>query len=149
MLVGWRSDARFAPVSNRSRWLLGTLCVWTVFIWGNRVSNAWSSTTETTSAKVVSTLLAASFLVLAAGGLVVLVRSWGTGLSRAAASFLLVFAGWTIAVWCVRIVSIAVVDHGVAFKVVHALLGLISIGLAVAVGRDARRVPVDAISTVG
>lgn len=132
---------------NRFRGLLGALCAWTVFVWGNRISNAWSSTTEATSGKVVSTALAASFLVFAGGGIVVLVRSWSAGLTRSSRTFLVAFAGWTIAVWCVRIVTIAVADHGVAFKVVHALLGLISIGLAVGVARAARRTPVEAIST--
>jgi hypothetical protein len=118
-----------------------------VFVWGNRLSNAWSSTTESSSAKAISTVLAASFIVFALAGVALLMRSWSTGLTRSAGMFLVAFAGWTIVVWCVRIVAIAVGDHGAAFKIVHVLLGLISIGLAIGVARAVRRAPVDAIST--
>jgi hypothetical protein len=125
-------------VSTRSKTLLIALCAWTVFVWGNRIANAWSSTTETTSAKVISTLLAASFLALAAGGVVVLARSWARPVTQAARNFLTAFAAWTVAVWCVRIVGIGLADHGAGFKVVHVVLGLISMGLAVAVVRSVR-----------
>lgn len=134
-------------VTTRAKWLLIALCGWTVFVWGNRISNAWSSTTEPTSAKVVSTLLAASFLALAVGGAVVLVRSWTRPVSAAAQRFLVVFAGWTVVVWCVRIVGILGDDHGAAFKTVHVVLGLISIGLAVGLVRVVRRTPAPAVST--
>lgn len=133
---------------TRIRWPLAALCAWTVFLWGNRISNAWGGD-ETTSAKVISTLLAASFLLFAIGGLVVLVRSWSAPLGQAAANFLLVFAGWTVVVWTVRIVGIAISDHGVGFKVVHAVLGLISIGLAIGAVRAIRRAPVESFSTAG
>jgi hypothetical protein len=133
-------------VSNRSKWLVTALCGWTVFVWGNRISNAWSSTTESNSAKVTSTILAASFLLLAIGGIVVLVRSWAAPLSEGARNLLLVFAGWTVLVWCVRIVAILLADHAVGFKVVHAVLGLISIALALSVARAVRRTPIDVIS---
>ncbi len=134
-------------MSNRSKWLVIALCAWTVFVWGNRISNAWSSTTESTSAKVTSTVLAASFLVFAVGGIVLLVRSWAVPLTQMARNFLLVFAVWTVAVWCVRVVAIVLADHEVGFKVVHAVLGLISIALAVGVARAVRRTPADAISS--
>ena len=42
-------------MSNRSKWLVAALCGWTFFVWGTRISNAWSSTTESTSAKVSGT----------------------------------------------------------------------------------------------
>ena len=134
------------PVSNRSKWLVIALCGWTFFVWGNRISNAWSSTTESTSAKVSSTVLAASFLVFAVGGIVILVRSWTVPLTNWATNFLLGFAGWTVLVWCVRIVAIVLADHELGFKVVHAVLGLISIGLAVGVARAVRRTPIDVVS---
>jgi hypothetical protein len=133
-------------VSNLSKWLVTALCAWTVFVWGNRISNAWSSTTESTSAKAISTVLAASFLVLAVGGVVILARSWAAPLTNLAKNFLLVFAGWTVLVWCIRIVGIVLADHEVGFKVVHTMLGLISIALAVGVARAVRRTPAEAIS---
>ncbi len=46
---------------------------------------------------------------------------------------------WTVAVWVVRIPMIALDDRSVGFKVVHAVLGLISIGLAAVVWRSTSR----------
>jgi hypothetical protein len=125
-------------VTTRLKWLVGAFIAWTVFIWGNRISNAWSSATESTSAKVVSTLLAASFLAFALGAAVVLWRAWRRPLTDGARRFLAAFAGWTVLVWGVRIVGMALADHDLAFKVVHAVLGLVSIGLAVALVRSLR-----------
>jgi hypothetical protein len=118
--------------------LLGALGVWTVFVWGNRLSNAWSSTTESTGAKVVSTVLAVSFLAFALGALVVLVRWWSSPPPAGVATFVAAFAGWTLVVWVVRMVAIAVGDHGAAFKIVHVALGLVSIALAVGATRAVR-----------
>jgi hypothetical protein len=130
-------------MSTRLKWLVGALSAWTVFLWGNRISNAWlstaeSSTNESMAAKVTSTVLAASFLALALGAVVVLVRHWHRPLGEAGRRFLTVFAGWTVLVWGVRILGIVLADHSVAFKVVHAVLGLVSIGLAVALVRALR-----------
>jgi hypothetical protein len=125
-------------VTTRLKWLVGALCAWTAFIWGNRISNAWSSTTESTSAKVTSTLLAASFLAFAVGAAVVLWRAWRSPLTDGARRFLVAFAGWTVLVWGVRMVGMVLADHDVAFKAVHAVLGLVSIGLAVALVRSLR-----------
>ena len=132
-----RSPATVRPVPTASRWLLAVFTAWTLFVWGNRISNAWSSASESTSAKVVSTLLAGSFLLFALGGIVVLVRSWRSPVGDGAVRFLMVFAGWTTLVWSVRIVLIVLADHSVGFKVVHAALGLISVALAVCVARGA------------
>jgi hypothetical protein len=136
-------------VSSRAKWLVGALCAWTVFVWGNRIANAWSSTTETTSAKAISTVLAVSFLAFAVGGAVVLARSWACPLTRNAQRFLTAFAVWTVAVWCVRIVGIGLDDHGAGFKIVHVVLGLVSIALAVGVVRSVRRSPSEVLSTTG
>jgi len=157
LAVGRRAVGRWAAATvpamsrtamvGRTRWLLGALCAWTVFLWGNRISNAWSSSTESSSAKVVSTALAASFLAFAVGGVVVLVRSWRSPGADVPNGFLAAFAGWTVAVWAIRVVSIALGDHSVGFTMVHAVLGLVSIGLAVALARSARLVGPDRRST--
>jgi hypothetical protein len=125
-------------VPTRAKALLMALCGWTAFVWVNRISNAWSSATETTGAKVASTVLAASFLGLAAIGVAALVINWRSAPGRGVLVFVQVFAGWTIGVWIVRITSIVLGDHAVGFKVVHALLGVVSIVLAVAVVRAIR-----------
>lgn len=124
-----------AAVSTRTRVALVGLVVWTVFVWGNRISNAWRSTTETTGAKVGSTLLAASFLVFAAAGAVIAARSWRRGFGRGEVVVLRAFAAWTTVVWVWRIVAISLADHAVGFKAVHAVLGLVSIALAALVWR--------------
>jgi hypothetical protein len=118
--------------------LLAALVAWTVFIWSSRISNAWSSTTESTGTKVVSTVLATSFLLFAIGALAVLVRWWSSTPPGAAATLVAAFAGWTTAVWLVRMAMIAVGDHDAPFKVVHIALGLISIALAVGAARTLR-----------
>jgi hypothetical protein len=130
-------NARWTPGARAA---LGALCAWTVFLWGNRISNAWSSTTESTSAKVISTILAVSFLVFALGGVVALVRAWRTPSASVPRTFLLAFAGWTVVVWVVRIGAILLADHSIPFKAVHAVLGVVSIVLAIVVARSVRSV---------
>jgi len=76
-------------------------------------------------------------LALAVGAVVVLVQTWRRPLTVGAARFLQVFCGVTVVVWVVRAGQIAMSDHEVAFKVVHIVLGVISIALAVAVWRTA------------
>jgi Na+/melibiose symporter-like transporter len=51
--------------------------------------------------------------------------------NRRAATFLYVFAGWTVFVWVVFIRNIAKDHtHGTGFKVVHIVLAVISIAFA-------------------
>jgi hypothetical protein len=120
----------------RRRWaLLAVFVAWTAYIWVSRIVNAWSSSTESTGGKVFSTVLSGVLLALALGGIVVLVRTWKAPLGVVAARFLEVFCGVTVAVWVVRAGQIAFSDREIGFKVVHVVLGLISIALAVAVWR--------------
>jgi hypothetical protein len=130
--------ATVPAVSSRNRWLLAGLVVWTVFVWANRISNAWSSTEETTSAKVISSVLAAVFLAFAIAGAVIWYRLRSHPLDRTSAAVLVGFAVLTTVVWVVRIVAIVAADHSVGFKAVHVALGVISIALALPVAREAR-----------
>jgi hypothetical protein len=123
---------------RRAWFALAALVAWTVFIWLNRLANAWGSETESTTDKVVSTVLAGVLLGFALAGLVVLVRSWSTPLTVGWARVLQGFAGLTVAVWVVRIPQIFLADHELGFKVVHAALGIVAIVLAVAVWRTTR-----------
>lgn len=122
---------------RRTRSLLATFAAWTVFVWINRLANAWSSTTETTGAKVISTVLAAVFLAFAvATGWI----AWRTGrqpLDRVGAVVLQAFAAWTASVWLVRLAAIVLADHSLGFKLVHAGLAVISVALAVPAWRAA------------
>ena len=122
----------------RRRWaLLAVFVAWTAYVWVTRIANAWGSDTESTGGKVVSTVLSGVMLALAVGGLVVLLRTWRQPLTVAGARFLQVFCGVTVVVWVVRAVQIIASDHEVGFKVVHVVLGVISIALAAAVWRTA------------
>ena len=122
----------------RRRWaLLAVFVAWTTYVWVTRITNTWGSGIETTGAKVFSTVLSGVMLALAVGGVVVLVQTWKRPLAVGAARFLQVFCGVTVVVWVVRAVQIVASDHDVPFKVVHVVLGVISIALAAAVWRTA------------
>lgn len=89
------------------------LALWTFFVWGVRIKNADGSVGA----------IALSLLLIGLGALVLLTRSNGF--------VVVLLAGTTILVWLVRIVDIvAFSDHGAGFKVVHAILGLVSLALA-------------------
>lgn len=97
------------------RWPTYLFIAWTVFVWIGRIRNDGS------------VLLAASFLVLAG------VALWQRG------RWVTLLAGYTILVWAIRTPFILVHDHPADFKIVHAVLAAISIGLAVLVQRDVQR----------
>lgn len=118
------------------------LAGWTLFTWVNRIRNVAEDGTLSAGAKVWSTSIAVLFVAagLAVGGLAV---AWVAGdangvsarLRRAAVALAVFGAGW----WAVRVVQISVHDHSVGFKAVHAVLGLITIGLGAAVVRWSTR----------
>lgn len=96
----------------------GALALFTLFVWGVRIRNAVG--------ELGPTLLAITFVALAVAVL----------LTKAGRSATLALAGWTVAVWVVRLVDIALLsDHEAAFVVVHAVLALVSISLAVLAAR--------------
>ncbi|HET7722671.1 MAG TPA: hypothetical protein VFK43_22080 [Acidimicrobiales bacterium] len=94
--------------------LPAALALWSLFVWGVRIRNA--------AGEVGPTVVAGSFVVLAVAVLV----TTGARLPT------LALAGWTIAVWLVRAVDIALLsDHEVGFVAVHTVLAAVSIALAV------------------
>jgi hypothetical protein len=97
------------------------------------------STTESTGAKVTSTGLAIVFLTFAAATAWIVWRTRTMALSRPMAMVLGAFAVWTVGVWSVRVAFMFFADHPVGFKVVHALLGLVSVALAVPAWRAGSR----------
>ena len=117
---------------RRPRLVLWLLVGWTLFVWANRIRNIWTDDTLTTSGQVGRSMLVASFvgpaLVLAA---TLLRRTWG----RWFPWFVRAFAAWTVGVWVVRMVGIAVHGHEIGFVVVHAVLAVVSSVLAVAAWR--------------
>jgi hypothetical protein len=128
---------------DRRWWPVVGLVVWTAYVWITRIANAWGDAALSTGGKVASTLLSLSLLVPAAAVGVVAVRRRRARPSAAEVVVLRVFAGWTIAVWAVRVPMILAADHSVAFKGVHAALGLVSVVLALAVVHMAGRVAVE------
>lgn len=96
---------------------------WTLFVWLGRIRNAVAG-----DEGLGPVLLAASFVLLACAVL-------GTRGRREA---VVALAGWTLAVWAVRAVDIALFsDHDAGFVVVHVVLAAVSVGLAAWAVRNA------------
>jgi hypothetical protein len=113
----------------RGRRLLVAFGAWTIFVWATRVGTAAD---EGAWGRVA---LAVAFTV---AGLALLAVAWRVHSRRLTAGEVLAVraaAVWTIGVWLVRGVQIALADHDAAFMAVHLVLGAVSIALAVAVLR--------------
>jgi len=120
------------------------MAAWAVFVWATRIDNAWGDHKASLASKWGATLLSLSFLVLAAATVVSLVRARGRAWTSGEAALLRAFAGWTTAVWLVFGTLIVVHHHPIAFKAVHVALGVISIGLSIALWRSVDRSRVEA-----
>jgi hypothetical protein len=134
-----------APVRTRRRpgtWPLVALVVWSLYVWSTRIRNAAADDALSSGSKAFSIVLSLTFVALALAAVVVAVRAWSRPLARVEAVVLRAFAAWTVAVWVVRIPMIVLADHSVGFKVVHAVLGIISIVLAAVVWRSTTAVDV-------
>lgn len=116
------------------------LSIWTVFVWTTRVRNIWTDDSLTTGGQLWRTAIAVTFTVFAVVTFVAWVRARGErGATSRTAMWIRAFAVWTLGVWVVRGAQIAVADHTVAFKVVHAALAAVSVGLALWADREAHR----------
>lgn len=116
----------------RSRALALALCGWTLFTWVTRVPLLLGDDEVGAGGKVLSLLPVLVFVV----GAVVVALAVARRLDGAGTA-VLAFAGWTVAYWAVRMAFIATNGHGVAFVVVHAVLGVVAGTLAVLAGRSA------------
>jgi hypothetical protein len=134
-VIAARSDARRAA-RRAGTWPLVALVGWTLYVWSTRIGNAAGNDALSTGSKTFSIVLSLTFVGLAVAAAVVAVRAWSRPLARVEALVLRALVGWTVLVWVVRIPMIAVADHSVGFKVVHAVLGVVSIGLAALVWRS-------------
>lgn len=112
------------------RWLV-VLGVWTLLVWATRIDNVLGEEGLTAAGRAARLALAGSFTLAGAVLLAVAWRARGRVLTRAEARAVEVIAAWTVGVWLVRGVQIALADHAVAFVAVHTLLAVVSIGLAV------------------
>lgn len=107
---------------SRSGWLIAFVA-WTVFVWAGRVRNA--------GADPGAWLVAGAFIVLAVAALA------SGGRVRRAVLGVLVAA--TVALWALRTPLVWIRDYSVAFKVVHTVIAVISVGLAVVAQRHVER----------
>ena len=111
------------------RRLLVAFGLWTVFVWATRIGTALD---EGATGRVV---LAVSFTLVGLAVLAVAWRARGRVLTSGEVVAVRVAAAWTVGVWAVRGVQIALADHEAAFIVVHVVLAVVSIALAVATVR--------------
>ena len=116
------------------------LSTWTILVWTTRIRNIWTDEDLSTGGQVWRTALALAFTALAAATFAVWLgaRRNGGRVSPLAPRLVRAFAVWTIAVWVVRGVQIALADHSATFVAVHTALALVSIALAVWADRSVR-----------
>ena len=101
------------------------LAVWTLVVWGGRIRNAIADDAGAGSVVLAVTFVLLALLVLATRG------GWRPVVALAA---------WTVAVWAVRAVDIALFsDHDTAFVVVHLVLATVSVALAAWAARTVTR----------
>lgn len=110
---------------DRRPWPPMALVGWTVLVWTTRIRNIVGDEELTGADRAGRLALALSFTALAAA----VTWAWRRRAPWARAA-VLALAGWTIAVWAVRVVGIATADHDAAFVAVHTALGIVSVGLA-------------------
>ena len=113
------------------------LVAWTFFVWTTRIANIWRDEDLSVGDQVERTALALSFTLLAIGVLVALWRRAEPATAVAVGAL----AGWSVAVWVVRDVRIALGDHDVAFVVVHVVLGVVSVSVVMQPPPRVRRRP--------
>jgi hypothetical protein len=122
---------RYRRRVRRNAAVPAALAAWTVSVWGTRIRNIARD-----GGSRLSLVVALALVVLAVGVAVSLVRA---GEPRWAVPAL---AAATVATWAVRTPQILLGDHSAAFRVVHTVLALVSVGLAVvALRRQASAVP--------
>ncbi len=107
----------------------------TLFIWGNRIWLAWTNDQDSVARKLVWSTPITAFVVAAVLALVLLLRGADptTGRFR---RLVQVFAGGTVVYWAIRGPMILLADHPIPFKVVHAVLAIVSVVASVLAWRS-------------
>jgi hypothetical protein len=128
---------------------VAVFCAVTLFIWVNRIWLAWTNGDDSVGAKVLWTIPIGAFVLAA----IVLAVAMLAGADRNARWFRLLvqaFALGTMAYWAIRVPMITFNQHPdltaseeVAFKVVHAVLAIVSVTAAAFAFRWARSEPVE------
>lgn len=115
---------------------VAVFCAVTLFIWVNRIWLAWTNSNDSVAAKVLWTIPIGAFVLSA----IVLAVAMLTGADRDARWFRLLvqaFALGTAVYWLIRIPMITFNEHPdltsseeVGFKIVHAVLAIVSVSAA-------------------
>ena len=113
--------------------VLYAFAAWTLFVWGNRISNILSDTEATAADKALDLTVAGGLVVLALAVAVAARTGWQRRRVVTAAAVA------TFAVWAVRVPLLLAADHEAAFKIVHVALAAVSIALAAAALRHTRQ----------
>ncbi len=104
--------------------------VWSLFVWTTRIGNVLRDDDLSSGGKVSGVALALSFTVVGVAALAIWWRSRSRVLTPTEAWVVRVGLAWTVGVWVVKGIGIAVGDHSGAFIAVHTVLAVVSIGLA-------------------
>jgi len=112
------------------------LVAWTFLVWTTRLNNIVADESLDGAAKVGRLALALSFTALAAAVVWALTRRRAR-LSQAVTAL----AVWTVVVWAVRSVGIALADHDAGFIAVHLALAAVSTVVAALAVRELRQAP--------
>ncbi|MCU1371198.1 MAG: hypothetical protein JWO77_2392 [Ilumatobacteraceae bacterium] len=125
---------------------VAAFCAVTLLIWVNRIWLTWTNGDDSVGAKVLWTIPIGAFVVAAS----VLAAAMLGGADRDARWFRLLVQGFALGTalyWLIRLPMIAFNDHDltgseeVAFKIVHAVLAVVSVTAAWFAFRWARTVP--------
>jgi hypothetical protein len=111
------------------RWI-AAFVAWTLLVWTGRVRNIVADDALDAGGTTWRLALALTFVIGSVIVAVLLVRSRRRPVA-AFAPTVRALAAFTVVVWVVRAAGILVADHEAAFKVVHTVLAVGSIGLAV------------------
>ncbi len=115
-------------------WSIAAFGAWNAAIWLTRIRNILNDDGLTSGGKALWMVPA---LVFGLGGLVALWAWWKgvPALARPLAAVILA----VLVYWPVRTVFMLFADHTAAFKVVHLVLAVVSVGLAVVAGQRLMR----------
>lgn len=129
---------------------VAVFCAVTLLIWVNRIWLAWTNGNDSVGAKVLWTIPIGAFVLSA----VVLAGAMLAGADRDARWFRLLvqaFALGTAVYWLIRVPMITFNQHPdltaseeIGFKIVHAVLAIVSVSAAWFAFRWARRTPAEA-----
>jgi hypothetical protein len=126
------SPGSSSPRTARTWYPVLALAGWTGFVWLVRIKNALGDDALTGGGRAIALLIAVAFLALA--GVVVWAHATLQPWARRAAAGFAVASG---VYWVIRMLAILGRDHSAGFKVVHAVLAAVFVGLAAWVVRAA------------